>query len=208
MKIKISKNKQKQLTDEVLNSFPKYTTFIINQASQTSQATRPQIVGQLSEEFPNYLKKCKNESVQPSLQGWVDYHSDKFLDAVENSKTKIKTMVNNFKDAIELIDDELIEEWIKDLLFSKTYYGFNLEAIIIKFFQSKGCNVRKATAEEESRNIDLFVNERPYQVKPISFKRTNPTTANLGIQSIIYYSKIKDTIELEIDDPKLLDLIN
>jgi hypothetical protein len=207
MKIKISNNKQKQLQKGVLETFPKYTTFIINQASQTAQATRPDIVGQLSEEFPLYVEECKQQGIEPSLQGWVDYHTNKFFDAIDLAKEKIKNMIENFRIAIDKIDDGLIEVWVKDLLYTKTYLGLNTEALIKEYIRSKGLIVVKSSPEEESRNIDLYINKRPYQIKPQSYSRTGASTGHQGLPPVIFYKKSDENIELEIDDPQLLNLL-
>lgn len=36
-------------------SFPKYTTQLINWANQNAQGTRPRVVGQMSELFPEFV---------------------------------------------------------------------------------------------------------------------------------------------------------
>ena len=46
--------------------FPKYTTQIINQANQNNQATRPKVVGQMSE----LIQKCPTKS----YDGWKRWY--------------------------------------------------------------------------------------------------------------------------------------
>ena len=54
-KLSLSDKEIRKLLDIIEYDFPKYTTQIINIASQNAQATRPKVVGQMSElieEFP------------------------------------------------------------------------------------------------------------------------------------------------------------
>ena len=54
MKIVISNEELRELNDITNPDFPKYTSQLINWANQNAHGTRPKIVGQLSELFPEY----------------------------------------------------------------------------------------------------------------------------------------------------------
>ena len=54
MKFNISNAELSALNDITNPEFPKYTSQLINWANQTAQGTRPRIVGQLSDLFPEY----------------------------------------------------------------------------------------------------------------------------------------------------------
>ena len=41
--------------DSVTYAFPKYTSQLINWANQNAQGTRPKVVGQMSDLFPEFL---------------------------------------------------------------------------------------------------------------------------------------------------------
>lgn len=49
MKLKLSAEEVRRLLDLESPEFPKYVTQIINLANQNAQATRPRVVGQLSD---------------------------------------------------------------------------------------------------------------------------------------------------------------
>jgi hypothetical protein len=202
MEIKITKSKIKSLKSSTLDHFPKYSTYLINQSSQTAQSTRPSVVGQLSEEYPEYEAECRNKKSEPSLEGWKKYHQEKFPNAVENAVRKTSDMLENFRESLNNIDDNLIKEWVEDLLYDKTYYGFNLEAIIRLYFINKGYEVRKSNAQEESRNIDLFINGKPFQIKPESIDYKQAIKQNINVP-IITYKKMGDVIMVYIDEEKL-----
>jgi len=197
--IKIPKSIRTALLSQNINDFPIYTTFLINQASQTAQATRPKIVGQLSDEYPLFIEECDRLHQKPTLNLWKKYHSKKFPDAKRDAFAKIKTMLNNFKVAFDKIDDQLITIWLEDLLYEKTFYGFNVESLVRHYLSEKGFNIRKATAEEESKNIDLFIDDRPYQIKPTSINQKQSIKEKIEIPIILYEEK-DDQVSILVGD--------
>lgn len=199
---KISANKLSELKRSTLDHFPKYTTYLINQAAQTAQATRPNIVGQLSEEYPNYQKQCFERNIPQTVEGWKQYHKEKYPNALDDAVNKTSEMIKSFKDAIEKIDDVLIEEWVMDLLYEKTFYGFNLEGVIKLYFKELGIKVVDADSHDESKNIDLYLDDKPFQIKPSSFKHKQSIQSYIEIP-IIYYEKVGNAIEIEFTDEYL-----
>jgi hypothetical protein len=200
MKKKISANKLKKMKASTLSHFPRYTTYLINQAAGTGQATRPKVVGQLSDEFPLYIKYCEENNLEQTVDNWKEYHQKKYPNAVENAVKKTSDMIENFRNAVTLIDNDLIEEWIVDLLYEKTFFGFNIEYAIRKYIEEEGHQVRKATKEEESQNIDLYIDGNPFQIKPMTIK-TKRSIETIIVHPIIYYTKTdQNGIEIEYDD--------
>lgn len=207
LKITISSNKIVKLKSGNLEHFPKYTTYLINQASQTAQATRPKIVGQLSDEYPNYVSECEEKGETPTLKGWEEYHATKYPDALNKSIYLINDMINKFKNSINKIDEELILEWAKDLLYDKTFYGFNIESTIKLYLIDSGLNIRDATPEDESKNIDLYINDKPYQIKPITLDYKQTIASYIDIP-IIFYEKKGTGIVITFNDDYLEGLLN
>ena len=60
-KIKISFAQIKKYLGSSVEEFPKYSTQILNLANQDSQATRPKIVGQLSQLIQEFSEILKNQ---------------------------------------------------------------------------------------------------------------------------------------------------
>ncbi len=171
----IQKNKIKNKdTNENSGFFPKYTTQIINLASQTNHATRPRVVGQLTEEFRKYQEDEKNKGNIVTIKGWKKYHNDKYPTAFNDSYNKIISMLGEYKKAINLIEKKHIKRWLNDLLYKKTFEGLNVEKNLKSFLIEKGASIKDSNNEEESKNIDLYINEKPYQIKPASFKSMAP----------------------------------
>ena len=89
-------------------SFPKYTSQIINLANQNAQATRPRAVGQLSDLFPEFLSSCKTQS----LKYWEYFYNQHHPDAINEAVDRICSQLDNLKQAMELIDRDMVEEWV------------------------------------------------------------------------------------------------
>ena len=202
MKKVIGSTKISELMKKNLEHFPKYTTYLINQAAQTAQATRPTIVGQLSEEYPKYILECFKNHVDPSLDGWKGYHIKNYPNALQDAIKRTEDMIKNFQSAMNSINSKLIKEWIMDLLYDKTFYGFNLEATIKLYFSHLGFTVRNSTPEDESKNIDLYLDNKPYQIKPKSLDHKQAIKSLIQIPIITYYEEL-NSIAIEFDDSYL-----
>ena len=196
MKVKkeyvVSKNKIKSLKKKTLSDFPPYSTYLINKASETAQATRPKVVGQLTEEFPEFAEYCRRNSIEYTVDSWKKYHMEKHPGARDISKKKIMGMLENFRESLDAIDESLVEEWVDDLLYSKTFLGLDIENIIFNYFENLGHTVKKSTPAEESRGIDLYIDNKPYQIKPESIYREKNIMGRIPYPIIVYTQDKKD----------------
>ena len=175
-------------------NFPKYTSQLINWANQNAQGTRPKVVGQLSDLFPEYKKECNSVSVD----GWREWYSNQQPGAIENATDKIYAQVENLKKAIKLIDKEMVHKWVEDLIISKTYNGLYVqEAILSKLAEICEKDYRLATPEEESQGIDGFVGNVPYSIKPDTYKTMGRLSEVIDVK-MIYYSKTKNSLKFEV----------
>lgn len=99
-------------------------TQIINLANQNAQGTRPKVVGQLSDliqEFPG--KK---------FEEWEAWYLQRHPDAIKNARGKIFYMVEKLKHAVNKIDEDMVNEWAKDLVFVKTFLGLKFQEAVLK----------------------------------------------------------------------------
>lgn len=142
--------------------FPKYTTQIINIANQNSQATRPKVVGQMSE----LIKKCPYNS----YEGWKNWYLEKYPDAIDKATDKAYDGVKNLQNASKFIDKNMVKNWITDLIITKTAEGLIYQEAILKYMADlNNTTYRLANPEEESKGIDGYVGEKPYQVKSTKY---------------------------------------
>jgi hypothetical protein len=184
-KIKISNKNIQECFEKEPYPFPKYTTQIINLANQNAQATRPERVGQMTELVKAFPGKTLDE--------WEKWYFAKYPDAFEVAKKRILDMVGKLKKAIEIIDEDIVEAWLRDLLL-KTILGLKYqEAILKKGAELKTSEYRSATPEEESRGIDGLIGDIPVSIKPATYKQKAALSENIDV-AMIYYEEVKGGI--------------
>lgn len=65
--------------------FPKYTSQLINWANQNAQGTRPVVVGQMSELFPEFMSSGE----EITIENWHDWYVERYPDAFEKATDQI-----------------------------------------------------------------------------------------------------------------------
>lgn len=177
-------------------SFPKYTSQLINWANQNAQGTRPVVVGQMSDLFPEFMASGKGITID----SWRKWYTERYPDAFEKATDKIYAQIQNLKNAILLIDREMVEKWVEDLVIYKTFNGLYVQkAILASLAEKKGTTYRLATPDEESAGIDGFVGTTPYSVKPDTYK-TMGRLSEVIDGKMIYYTKTKTGLKVEVED--------
>lgn len=191
MKKKIYNQVVEELSNAKEYDFPKYTTQIINLANSNAQGTRPAVVGQMSELIQAFPGK--------SLVEWIKWYSAQKPDAVNNATEKIWSKLQEMKNAFSLIDKPMVEAWVKDLVYTKTYCGLKFqEAILAYLAREYKTAYRLSTIEEEAQGIDGYLNSKPVQIKSITYKQEALLAEAINVP-IIYYEKKKDGINIEFE---------
>lgn len=188
-KKKIYNSEIEALSNASAYQFPKYTTQIVNLVNSNAQGTRPAVVGQMSELIQEFNGH--------TLQEWVQWYDAKQPTAVADATEKIYNKFLEMKEAMSFIDKELIEQWVKDLVYTKTFCGLKFQGAIISAIAkelNKEC--RLANVEEEARGIDGFIGERPIQIKSATYKMEKHLAEIIEVP-IVYYEKKKDGITIE-----------
>ena len=161
--------------------FPKYTTQLINQASQNMQATRPKVVGQMTE----LVFECPYKKQEE----WEEWYLNKYPDAIDKATDKAYEGVINFKNAIDKIDRDMVKAWVTDLVLTKTAEGLIFqEAILAYIADIENTSYRLAKPEEESKGIDGYIGNKPVQVKSITYTAKQSLQEEIPVD-IIYYDK-------------------
>ena len=189
MKIKISNEEIYRYLDIETPEFPKYIAPLINLANRYAQGTRPRVVGQMSELIQEFTGKKLAESEK--------WYLEQKPEAIRNATEKILQMLKNLKNAIDKIDQTVVEQWVRDLVIVKTFVGLRFqEAVLKKGAELKGTDFRLSEPVEESKGIDGYIGDIPVSIKPDTYKLKAELSENIGIE-IIYYQKTKEGIEID-----------
>lgn len=198
--------------------FPKYTSQLINWANQNAQATRPRCVGQMSDLFPQF----RSESENTSVEGWEEWYTERFPNSIDEATDKVYDMVLKLKDAIQLIDRDLVKAWVKDLIINKTYQGLYFQKVVLQSIAERTSSSevegyavaepslidtynnqttwRLANPREEAQGIDGFVGDKPYSVKPESYKTMGRLPEQINVTMAYYKINTKGDLIIEVDD--------
>lgn len=162
--------------------FPKYTTQLINLANQNAQGTRPEVVGQMSE----LIQQCP----QKSFKGWKEWYLKNHPNSIKKATARISPMIENMRKAMDLIDEDMIKQWVEDLVITKTAEGLIIQEIILETIANhKGLEWRLATPEEESKNIDGFIGTKAVSIKPETYLYKKSSVREKIDIELIYYKK-------------------
>ncbi len=143
--------------------FPKYATPLINLANRFAQATRPKVVGQMSE----LIKECPYRD----FEGWKRWYMSRHPDAIEDATDKLMEMLERFRDTIDKLDRDTVRRWVEDLILIKTFLGLRVQEPILKYLSNKlNEKYRLATSEEESAGIDGYLGKYSVSIKPTTYK--------------------------------------
>jgi len=163
----------------------------MNLANQNAQGTRPAVVGKMSElihEFPG-----KN------ISEWEEWYLQSHSTAIEDATNRVYSMIERFRIAIQEITKDMVKDWIKDLVITKTFTGLKVQEAILKYVSEKEFTTyRTATTQEESQNIDGKIGNRFVSIKPTTW--SGMLTSPIDIQiDMIYYEKTKDGLQITYD---------
>lgn len=196
MEIRVSLKSVKDFNAEkfetnFLTDFPKYTTQLINLASGTAQATRPKVVGQMSELFP--------ESNATSINEWREWYLSRCPKSIDEATDKIYSQILKLKSAIALIDKELVRKWVEDLVINKTFNGLYMQDVILHTISKKygDGSYRRSTPEDEAKGIDGYIGEKAYSIKPDTYKSKSLLNEQIDV-TMVYYTKTENELIIEI----------
>lgn len=177
-------------------TFPKYTSQLINWANQNAQGTRPVVVGQMSELFPEFMKSA--EAV--TIENWREWYIQRYPHAFDSATQKIYAQVQNLQKAITQITPKMVRQWVEDLVIHKTFNGLYVQkAILASLAEKRGTDYRLANPDEEAKGIDGFVGGIPYSVKPDSYRTMGRLSETIDVK-MIYYAKTKTGLKIEVEE--------
>lgn len=192
MKIKIS---NEELQIDLVGKrkvFPKYTSPLLNLANRFARATRPEVVGQMT------------ELVRPfkSYDEWKRWYLKNHSKEIETATDKMLKMLEKFKEIVSAMisDKSVVRNWIEDLILIQTYIGIKFQEVILKrIAREVKKDYRLAVPKEESGGIDGFINNIPVSIKPSTYKLEKKRLKENIKAKIIYYEKLDRGIEFEFN---------
>ena len=196
---RISEEERERLVAEEVDEFPidtpKYTTYLLNPAINLSQSNRPEVVGQMSD----IIEEFREQRPEGNFEDWIEFYFEEYggEERLEEATQMAYPMVEKMKEAFEQVDRELTHNYLRDLVLFKTYEGFDIqEALLRKLGEIFDADIRRATAEEESRGIDGYVGDQPVQIKPITYKDNLQEEFDAPV---VYYDENKTNKAMTVD---------
>jgi hypothetical protein len=178
---------------EVNPDFPKYTTQLLNLANQNAQGTRSDVVGQMSDLI--------EESDASSFEEWKEWYLSRYPDAIDKATERVQEHVGNLKEAIEQIDEDMVREWVRDLVLVKTAEGLLIEQKIFEHLsQQFDLPHRDSTAAEESKGIDGYIGDTAVTVKPESYDSKTSTKHESLDAAMVQYKKTSKYLTIFYDE--------
>jgi hypothetical protein len=137
-----------------------------------------------------------------TVKEWEDWYLSRYGDRLTIAREKIQSMVAKLKEAVNLIDDQMIDAWLRDLVIVKTFAGLRFqEAILVEVAGKFNMNYRLAAPDEEAKGIDGFVGGIAVSIKPNTYKSKSQLQEQLP-SVIIYYEKVKNDLRVEFDETR------
>ena len=188
-KFKISNDEVANLSNAPHYEFPKYVAQFINLANSNAGGTRPKVVGQMSELVKEFDGK--------SIDEWIAWYTERYPNAINDATEKVWTMYETMKGAFNTITKDMVENWVKDLVYGKTYCGIRFQTAIISAIANQlNKDWREANPDEEAKGIDGFIGGKPLQIKASTYKLEAHLSEVIDVP-IVYYDKKKDGISIE-----------
>jgi hypothetical protein len=199
--VRIEEDERERMVANIDPEFPKYTTQLINQANQNAQATRPRVVGQMSEIIEEYKRAYPHGGFQEWQQFYLQTYDGE--ERIEEATQKTLQMVNKMREAAKTIDEEMIRRWLEDLVLYKTYSGLgrNEEAILKKLTEVYGLAYSLGSTADESKGIDGYLGDQPVSIKPLTYQQKDQLQENINAP-IVYYEEYSttDSLTLHLDE--------
>ena len=188
-KFKISNDEVANLSNAPHYEFPKYVSQFVNLANSNAGGTRPKVVGQMSELVKEFDGK--------SIDEWIAWYTERYPNAINDATEKVWTMYETMKGAFNTITKDMVENWVKDLVYGKTYCGIRFQTAIISAIANQlNKDWREANPDEEAKGIDGFIGGKPLQIKASTYKLEAHLSEVIDVP-IVYYDKKKDGISIE-----------
>jgi|LSQX01.2.fsa_nt_gb hypothetical protein len=176
-------------------SFPTYVGPLLNLANRFSRATRPPVVGQMTD----LIKEANPDT----FEEWKCWYLERWPGAIDDAADRMMEKLERFKEVLAALDEDTVYEWLYDLIVVKTYQGLQVQDIVIqKVAEQLQKPWRCSTSNDEARGIDGFIGETPVSVKPSTITLT-PNIKDKLPDCIIIYTKTSAGLRVTFDETSI-----
>lgn len=135
--------------------------------------------------------------VGKNILEWERWYLQQKPEAIKSATEMILNKLNNFRNALNEIDQSVVKEWVRDLVIVKTFIGLRLqEAILKKGADIKKTSYRLSNPKEEAKGIDGYIGNIPVSIKPDIYKSMKSLPEKISTK-IIYYKKSDGGVEVD-----------
>jgi hypothetical protein len=121
---------------------------------------------------------------------WKEWYLEQKPTAIDRVVEKIMPMIEKMKKVMDKIDEQMVRDWVTDLVLAKTAEGLIIQEAIIKHLaELSGKSWRIASSEEESKNIDGYIGNKPVSIKPHTYLYKDSSVQEKINVEVIYYKK-------------------
>jgi hypothetical protein len=170
--------------------YPKFVSPILNTINQGTQATRPKNVGQMTDLSQEFI----NTHVIKTPAAWKRFYDSKMPGAIQKAIETNAVVAHRFN-----IGYDVVETWVKDLIYSKTYQGLMAqEAIGKKLAALENKTFRRSSRQEEAKGIDGWLDDMPVSIKSKSYDAVIPSKYEGIPVRMIFYTKTKEGFKVKL----------
>jgi hypothetical protein len=190
--MKINIEIPKFLLETVEVELPTYSNTLISMISNNARATRPESIGNLGQ--------LKSEFKGETFEEFKKFILSKNPKMIETAVDKILNKAEQMELRPSYINYSTVKIWLENLIFIKTFRGLYIESLCFKTISEKyNLSFIKGTIEDDSKGIDGYLNNKPYNVKPSSYKNKYDKSTRVNCD-IIFYTIKKNILEIEYDE--------
>lgn len=212
-----------------INTIPKlpiYTSGFINNVNGWAGGSKAENVGQVSE----LIKQFREEIADGNLDDWIAYHrkmegkdiqilrgkgkNKKFetvqMAGIEQGVKDIIQKIDEVMNNINLLTEDDVRNWLKNLVYQKTYCGLEAQELILKDIAQKNqLTWILGSMEDEKQGIDGYVIDLknlkfyPLQIKSSSYG--NKHKQEHFTCPIVLYDLMKEGIKYKLPDNALIE---
>jgi hypothetical protein len=172
--------------------FPDLTSDLISLANHLSKATTRKKLGNPASVIEEFEGK--------TFEDWERFYEKNRPGALDTASREIYSAMEKLRNALELVDKELIRHWVEEAVLKRTYAAWRIQETILRHIAKlQGKPFRQADDQESEAGIDGFIGERPFSVRPVSHYFKAPPEEQGTQVDVMYFEKAKRGLKVYYD---------